>query len=62
MRIRRITPRESWRFMGFSDSDYDLAASVNSETQLYKQAGNSICKPVLVKLFTNLLEVKNECN
>lgn len=48
--------------MGFSDSDYELAASVNSETQLYKQAGNSIVKPVLVKLFTSLLEVKDECN
>jgi len=46
--------------MGFSDSDYERAALVCSNTQLYKQAGNSIVVPVLVNLLTNLLEVKNE--
>lgn len=44
IRIRKLTPRECWRLMGFSDSDYDKAATVNSNTQLYKQAGNSIVK------------------
>lgn len=48
--------------MGFSDSDYERAALVNSNTQLYKQAGNSIVVPVLVHLFTKLLEVDDECN
>lgn len=46
--------------MGFSDSDFNAAQKVNSNTQLYKQAGNSIVVPVLVNLFTNLLEVDNE--
>ena len=46
--------------MGFSDSDYERAARINSNTQLYKQAGNSIVVNVLVQIFTNLLEVKNE--
>lgn len=60
LRIRRLTPKEAWRCMGFSDSDYERATQHCSKTQLYKQAGNSICVPVLVHLFTNLLEVKNE--
>ena len=60
MRIRRLTPLEAWRCMGFSDEDYKRAANNNSNTQLYKQAGNSIVVNVLVSIFTNLLEVKNE--
>jgi len=58
--IRRLTPRECWRVMDFTDEDYDLAkaAIVNnkpmSETQLYKQAGNSICVGVLVAIFKDL--------
>lgn len=54
-RIRRITPRESWRLMGFSDADYDKAAKVNSHSQLYKQAGNSIVVQVLESIFSNAL-------
>lgn len=42
--IRRLTPRECWRLMDFSDSDFDKAKAIGmSDTQLYKQAGNSIC-------------------
>lgn len=42
-RIRKLTPKECWRLMGFDDSDFDKAqASGVSNTQLYKQAGNSI--------------------
>ena len=51
IRIRKLTPRECWRLMGFSDSDFDKASAVNSNTQLYKQAGNSIVKNVLERLF-----------
>lgn len=40
--IRRLTPRECFRLQGFSDADYDNAESVNSNTQLYKQAGNAV--------------------
>ena len=53
--IRKLTPKEHWRLMGFSDEDYEKAASVCSQTQLYKQAGNSICKPVLMAIFKELL-------
>ncbi len=55
IRIRKITPRESWRLMGFSDDDFDKAAAVASNTQLYKQAGNSIVKQVLMAVFAQML-------
>lgn len=55
IRIRKLTPKECWRLMGFSDEDFEKAQSVPmSNTQLYKQAGNSICVPVLEKIFKNL--------
>lgn len=53
--IRRLTPRECWRLMDFSDSDFDKAKAVGmSDTQLYKQAGNSICVGVLYNIYKNL--------
>lgn len=55
LRIRKLTPKECWRLMGFTDEEFNRAAKVNSNTQLYKQAGNSIVVDVLVKIFTNLL-------
>jgi DNA (cytosine-5)-methyltransferase 1 len=54
-RIRKLTPLECWRLMGFTDDDFHKAESVNSNTQLYKQAGNSICVPVLEAIFKQLL-------
>ena len=54
-RIRKLTPRECWRLMDFSDADFDKAAEVNSNTQLYKQAGNSIVVSILEGIFKNLL-------
>ena len=54
-RIRKLTPKECWKLMGFDDEDYEKAAKVNSNTQLYKQAGNSICVPVLEAILKNLL-------
>ena len=53
-RIRKLTPKETWRLMGFSDEDYEKAAEVNSKTQLYKQSGNSIVKDVLMAIFSQL--------
>jgi len=59
VRIRKLTPKECWRLMGFSDEDYEKAAKVNSNSQLYKQAGNSIVVDVLCAVFNNLFkEVK----
>lgn len=54
-RIRKLTPLECWRLMGFDDADYAKAAQVNSNTQLYKQAGNSIVVNVLEGILGNLL-------
>ena len=54
-RIRKLTPLECWRLMGFDDADYAKAAQVNSNTQLYKQAGNSIVVNVLEGILKNLL-------
>lgn len=56
IRIRKLTPRECWRLMGFTDTDFEAAEKVNSNTQLYKQAGNSIVKNVLMAIFKQLLE------
>ena len=46
--------------MGFEDSDFEKAASVNSNNQLYKQAGNSIVVPVLEDIFENLFLQKRK--
>lgn len=55
-RIRKLTPRECWRLMGFTDVEFDCAQmSGMSNTQLYKQAGNSIVVDVLVGIFKELL-------
>lgn len=55
-RIRKLTPRECWRLMGFSDEDFDKAAAVNSNTQLYAQAGNSIVVNVLEAIFGQMID------
>nr|DAK81743.1 MAG TPA: Cytosine specific methyltransferase [Bacteriophage sp.] len=53
-RIRKLTPRECGRLMGVSDEDIDRMAAVNSNTQLYKQFGNSIVVDVMCAMFKNL--------
>ena len=60
LRIRKLTPKECWRLMGFADEDFEKARKVNSDTQLYKQAGNSIVVDVLVAIFRNLLTSEYE--
>lgn len=60
LRIRKLTPKECWRLMGFSDEAFDKASQVNSNTQLYKQAGNSIVVNVLEVIFKELLGVLDE--
>lgn len=56
LRIRKLTPKECFRLMGFDDESFHKAEAVNSNTQLYKQAGNSIVVPVLEYIFKSLLE------
>lgn len=53
-RIRKLTPRECFRLMGFTDAEFDRIKGV-SNTQLYKQAGNSIVVNVLEAIFNRLL-------
>ncbi|HEP1801698.1 TPA: DNA cytosine methyltransferase [Streptococcus suis] len=47
IRIRKLTPRECWRLQGFPDWAFDKAQAVNSNSQLYKQAGNSVTVNVI---------------
>lgn len=54
LRIRKLTPLECFRLMGFDDEDFYKAEKVNSNTQLYKQAGNSIVVNVLEHIFNEL--------
>ena len=56
MRIRKLTPRECWKLMGFTEEDFAKAEAVNSNTQLYKQAGNSIVVQVLEAIFKEMYE------
>lgn len=58
MRIRKITPRESWRLMGFEDKDYDLASKYCGEKTLYHQAGNSIVVDVMYFILKELFKDK----
>lgn len=54
-RIRKLTPKECWRLMGFSDEDFEKAKAAGiSNSQLYKQAGNSIVVTVLQGILKNL--------
>ena len=53
-KIRRLTPLECWRLQGFPDTAFIEAQKVNSDTQLYKQAGNSITVNVMMELFNKI--------
>ena len=50
VRIRKLTPRECFRLQGFPDEYFDRAAEVNSDSQLYKQAGNSVTVNVIYEI------------
>ena len=54
-RIRKLSPKEYWRLMGFSDEDCNHASKYVSDSALYKQAGNSIVTSCLVAIFYSLL-------
>jgi len=53
--IRKLTPREYWRLQGFPDWAFDRAQKVNSDSQLYKQAGNSVTVPVIYDIARRLV-------
>ncbi|TKH10550.1 DNA methyltransferase [Bacillus wiedmannii] len=53
-RIRRLTPKECWALQGFPGWAFDRAKEVNSDTQLYRQAGNSVSVPVIYAIARKL--------
>lgn len=55
-KIRKLTPRECWRLQGFPDLAFDKAQEVNSNSQLYKQAGNSVTVNVIKEIAERLEE------
>ena len=54
VRIRKLTPKECWRLQGFPDELFEKAAKVNSDSQLYKQAGNSVTVNVIYEIAKKL--------
>lgn len=59
IRIRRLTPRECWRLQGFPDEYFDKAKAAGiSDTQLYKQAGNSVSVPVAKAIGVELRRIE----
>lgn len=59
-RVRKLTPRECYRLMGFTDEQFNKSQVFSSDSQLYKQAGNSIVVDVLYYIFGKLFEVNIE--
>lgn len=55
IRIRKLTPKECWALMNFNEGSFEKAEKVNSNTQLYKQAGNSIVVSCLEQIFRQML-------
>lgn len=59
-RVRKLTPKECYRFMGFTDEQFDRSQAFSSDSQLYKQAGNSIVVDILYYIFGKLFEIDTE--
>lgn len=60
IRIRKLTPKECWRLQGFTDEQYKKAAVINSNSQLYKQAGNAVTVNVVEEIGHHIMSVANE--
>lgn len=60
IRIRKLTPKECWSLMDFNDGAFEKAKEVNSSTQLYKQAGNSIVVNCLVAILGQMIEGRED--
>lgn len=60
IQIRKLTPKECWRLQGFTDEQYEKAAAVNSNSQLYKQAGNAVTVNVVEEIGRHIMGVANE--
>ena len=55
IRIRKLTPKECWRLQGFTDEQFEKAAAVNSNSQLYKQAGNAVTVNVVEEIGKHII-------
>lgn len=62
IQIRKLTPKECWRLQGFTDEQFDKAAAVNSNSQLYKQAGNAVTVNVVEGIGKHIMKIENEVN
>ena len=58
VKIRRLTPKECFRLQGFSDDLFEKAKAVNSDAQLYKQAGNGVTVTVVYAIGCAILSSK----
>ena len=59
-RVRRLTPREAWRLQGWTDAQFDKAAAVNSDAQLYRQAGNGVTVNVVAAIGRQIVRAQEE--
>lgn len=62
IQIRKLTPKECWRLQGFTDEQFNKAAAVNSNSQLYKQAGNAVTVNVVEEIGKHIMKIENEVN
>ena len=60
VRIRKLTPKECWRLQGFTDEQFEKAAAVNSNSQLYKQAGNAVTVNVVAEIGRHIMKIIEE--
>lgn len=60
VRIRKLTPKECWRLQGFTDEQFEKAAAVNSNSQLYKQAGNAVTVNVVEEIGRHIMKIIEE--
>ena len=60
IRIRKLTPKECWRLQGFTDEQYEKAAAINSNSQLYKQAGNAVTVNVVEEIGKHIMNIGEE--
>lgn len=60
MYIRKLTPRECWRLQGFTDEQFEKAKAVNSDSQLYKQAGNAVTVNITYEIGKHIMNIINK--
>jgi len=59
-RIRKLTPKEAWRLQGWTDKQFEKAAAVNSDAQLYRQAGNGVTVDVVAAIGRQIMMAQEE--